>query len=232
MDTTLSVKDIENMIVRYRVTLRSEIVIPNLWWGLLPYEADLVVIDKNGYMREYEIRRSYKELKSDFKFKKDRFHVAEQVTQFFYVLPYSIKEKAIALFRLRNKTDAYVKAFGESTERTEAFPAIIFYNDNGEIVEQTSTNGYICGNHRKLSLEERLTITRLLSIRLWNLSLSKKKPYIAPDTQVVETSAPENLMCVSSDNNYNGKPGNGWGDKNHDHFGSPGQNKKHEFENI
>lgn len=60
----------------------------------------------------------------------------------------------------------------------------------------------------------------------------KKKPYIAPDTQVTKAQLEEDIMCVSSDNNHSGKPGHGWGDKNHDHFGSPGQNKKHEFENI
>ena len=59
----------------------------------------------------------------------------------------------------------------------------------------------------------------------------ERKPYIAPDTQVTNAQLEENIMCVSSDN-YNGKPGNGWGDKNHDHYGPPGQNKKHGFENI
>ena len=67
MDTTLTIQKIEEMIIRQEVSLRNEIAIPNLSWGMLPYEADLVVINKTGYMREYEIKRSFQDLKADFK---------------------------------------------------------------------------------------------------------------------------------------------------------------------
>lgn len=53
MDTKLSIKEIEEMIISNEVSLRNEIAITNLSWGMLPYEADLVVINKTGYMREY-----------------------------------------------------------------------------------------------------------------------------------------------------------------------------------
>jgi len=60
----------------------------------------------------------------------------------------------------------------------------------------------------------------------------EKKPYEAPKMQVTKAQLEEDIMCVSSDNDYNGKPGHGWGDKNHDHFGPPGQNKKNGLEDI
>ena len=161
------------MIISNEVSLRNEIAIPNLYWGMLNYEADLVVINKTGYMREYEIKRSFKDLKADFK--KKCYHDAEQVYQFFYVLPISIKEKALELFRMHQTDDAYIKAFGISTECHESLPAVIFYNDDGYIVYRTRFSGHLCGNHRKLFLEEKLTITRLLSIRYWKLRLNKQE---------------------------------------------------------
>ena len=122
-------------------------------------------------MDEYEIKRSLQDLKEDFK--KKCYHDAEQLYQFFYVLPLSIKEKALELFRIHQTDDAYIKSFGKSTEYYEALPAVIFYNDDGHIVERTRYSGHLYGKHRKLFLEEKLTITRLLSIRYWNLRLNK-----------------------------------------------------------
>ena len=173
MDTTLTTQEIEEMIIRREVSLRNEIAIPNLSWGMLEYEADLVVINKTGYMREYEIKRSFQDLKADFK--KKCYHDAEQVYQFFYVLPISIKDKALELFRMHQADEVYIKAFGESTEHYEALPAVIFYDDEGHIVDRTGFGGNLHGKHRKLFLEEKLTITRLLSIRYWCLRLKKQE---------------------------------------------------------
>lgn len=173
MDTTLTTQEIEEMIIRQEVSLRNEIAIPNSSWGMLPYEADLVVINKSGYMREYEIKRSFQDLKADFK--KKCYHDAEQVYQFFYVLPISIKEKALELFRMHQSDEAYIKAFGVSTERYEALPTVLFYDDEGHIVDRTQFGGNLRGKHRKLFLEEKLTITRLLSIRYWCLRFKKNE---------------------------------------------------------
>lgn len=171
MDTKLSVKEIEEMIIRSKVSLRDEIAIPNLSWGMLSYEADLVVINKSGYMREYEIKRSFQDLVADLK--KKHFHDAEQVYEFFYVLPLAIKEKAIELFRAHQADDAYIRAFGKTTEFHEALPAIIYYDDLRGIVENTRSHGYLHGKHRKLFIEEKLTITRLLNLRYWHLRMDK-----------------------------------------------------------
>ena len=174
MDTKLTVQEIEEMIISNEVSLRNEIAIPNLSWGMLPYEADLVVINKTGYMREYEIKRSFQDLKADFK--KKCYHDAEQVYEFFYVLPISIKEKALELFRAHQCDVAYIKAFGVSIDPYEALPAVIFYNDEGHIVDRTRFGSHLRGNHRKLYLEEKLTISRLLSIRYWRLRMNKHNP--------------------------------------------------------
>lgn len=59
----------------------------------------------------------------------------------------------------------------------------------------------------------------------------RKKPYISPTTEVIETNTEEPIAC-SYYNNHSGKPGHGWGDKNHDHIGPPGQNKKNSITDI
>ena len=68
-------------------------MIPNLSYGLLPYEADFVVISKAGYLTEVEIKRSWQDFKADFK--KDHKHDAEQVYYFYYCVPESIVDKVV-----------------------------------------------------------------------------------------------------------------------------------------
>ena len=48
------------------------------------------------------------------------------------------------------------------------YPAVIWYDDEGKM---TTNNGYpyLYGKHRKLFLEERVTLLRLLNMRYWNL---------------------------------------------------------------
>ena len=97
MDTNLSTKQIELVLHNSGFwNKRSDIMIPNLSWGLLNHEADFVVITKSGYLTEVEIKRSFSDLKADFK--KDLFHCDERVYRFAYCLPLSIKEKALNLF--------------------------------------------------------------------------------------------------------------------------------------
>ena len=68
MDTNLSVNEIMLLVVENPIfcNIRTDIVIPNLSWGLLNHEADLAIINKSGYLTEIEIKRSYQDLKKDF----------------------------------------------------------------------------------------------------------------------------------------------------------------------
>lgn len=60
----------------------------------------------------------------------------------------------------------------------------------------------------------------------------QKKPYTPPTTEVTDTKTEEPIACSYNEDNHNGKPGHGWGDKNHDHIGPPGQNKKNSITDI
>lgn len=161
MDTKLSVKQIEDAIVRTYCNTREHIIIPNLSWGLLPYEIDLAVIKSNGYMTEYEIKRSYSDLVADFK--KAIYHNDERVKYFHYVLPIGIKDRAIALFDEHKQDESYKAVFGFR------YPSCLFYDEQAQFVSMTSWDNLLCGSHRKLYLEEQLTVARLVSIRYWTM---------------------------------------------------------------
>ena len=152
LDTKLSVHEIENAIIlRCTGGIRSNIIVPNVSWGMgIEYEADLIVLSKQGYVTEYEIKRSYSDFVADFAKNKDA-HKAPWVYRFYYVLPLSIK----------NKAEKFIQYTGIEN------PAILFYDENGKF---TSNDGYPyvkCG--RKMFLEEQLKLARLGVIRYWNL---------------------------------------------------------------
>ena len=89
IETKLSVKEIERIIVSYLGGVRTNLIVPNLSWGFLNHEADLISIDKNGYLTEVEIKRSFEDFKADFK--KENYHdTDERVYRFGYFVPKSI----------------------------------------------------------------------------------------------------------------------------------------------
>ena len=56
--------------------------------------ADLIAVDKNGYLTEVEIKRSFEDFKADFK--KDNYHdTDERVFRFGYFVPKSILKECI-----------------------------------------------------------------------------------------------------------------------------------------
>lgn len=168
LQTTLTVKEIEEMVINNPLyfNIRTDIAIPNLSWSLLPYEADLIIMNKSGYITEFEIKRSFEDLKKDFR--KNIFHNSELINRFYYVLPKSIEEKTLKLFDKHLEDENYVKIFGKSTNIIKHYPAVIWYEDDGKM---STNNGspYLWGKHRKLFLEERVTLLRLLNMRYWNL---------------------------------------------------------------
>ena len=150
MDTNLTIDEIEIAIINSGFfNKRQNIFVPNVSWGLLNHEADLVIMTKSGYLTEIEIKRSWEDFKADFK--KDHEHYDERVYNFYYCVPESILGKVLEFLKER---------FGD------ALPAVIAYNDKGNI---TYNKGYAGMGGRKLFIEEQLTIARLGCMRIWNL---------------------------------------------------------------
>lgn len=79
---------------------RRWIVVPNVSWGLLPYEADLLAVSKSHYATEIEIKVSLYDFRADQRkygkfggmtaFQRGRVH------KFFYAVPESIGDRVAA----------------------------------------------------------------------------------------------------------------------------------------
>lgn len=159
MDTNLSIGQITIALRDSGLwNKRTDLMVPNVSWGLLPYEADFVVVNKSGYLTEVEIKRSWEDFKADFK--KSHHHDDERVYRFCYCVPESISEKVIGYIKEQNPgKDDYL------------LPAVLCYTED-MLVRTTSLNNFnnfSCQKRRKLFLEEILTIARLGQLRYWSL---------------------------------------------------------------
>lgn len=72
--------------------LDTEIMI---WKNIVNHECDMLIVTKNRYLTEVEIKISLSDLKADFK--KKHQHKDENIKNFYYAFPEEMKEKAIEL---------------------------------------------------------------------------------------------------------------------------------------
>ena len=152
MDTKLTVDEIQLALHNSGIwNKRQDIFVPNLSFGLLNHEADLVILTKSGYLTEVEIKRSWEDFKADFK--KDHEHKDEHVYYFYYCVPESIKDRVVS--------------FLEERKGNTLRPAVLYYTEEGEIIRMPG--GWVRAGGRKLFLEEQLTVARLGCMRVWNL---------------------------------------------------------------
>lgn len=157
MDTKLSIEEI--LVALHGSCIwnkRSDMFVPNLSWGLLNHEADLVIVNKTGYLTEVEIKRSWEDFKADFK--KKHTHNNERVYRFYYCVPVSILDKV---------KEFLLKVVKEDKSRKNP-SALISYTEDGRVKIEDFGISYKEGA-RKLFLEECLTVARLGVLRYWNL---------------------------------------------------------------
>lgn len=152
MDTKLTVKEIEEMLVEHEGGTRKNICVPNVSFSMLNHEADLIVVNKSHYATEFEIKRSYEDFVADFS--KKHKHEAEWIYRFVYVLPLSIKDKAMKFLEYTGRKDSV---------------CIWFYSEEPWIAEKVGIPHNPKG--RKMYLEELLKLARLGVIRYWNLRM-------------------------------------------------------------
>ena len=151
--TELTVKDIQSLLAEY-FGIRNNIIVPNVSWGLLEYEADLLIMNKTGYVTEIEIKRSWSDFLADFK-KDDNAHKSELIYQFWYCVPDELYSKCM---------DKLKEVYPDSLDR----PNIISYSESGVLNFHGKSASYCRGNHRKLFLEEQLKLARLGTMRYWS----------------------------------------------------------------
>jgi len=64
-DRKITSKDIARTLATGLFHFRRCVAVPNVSWGLLPWEADLLVLNSSGYLYEVEIKVSIADLKRD-----------------------------------------------------------------------------------------------------------------------------------------------------------------------
>ncbi len=155
MNTTLTIEQIQCAVADV-FGVRTNIIVPNVSWGFFAtHEADMVVINKSGYLIEVEIKRSWEDFKKDFQ--KTTTHDEGKVQWKFFAVPASLKEKVLEYLAVNQRND---------------WGVIIYYEDGSAWYEKYPNRYGNPNPKNKLFLEEKLAIARLGCMRIWGL---KKK---------------------------------------------------------
>lgn len=151
-DTNLSIHEIE-LAVAQAFGIRNNIIVPNVSWGFFAtHEADLVIINKSGYMTEVEIKRSWQDFLNDFK--KHTTHDEGKVMWKYFAVPQSLCEKVWQYLCDNGHRDWGIIQYTES---------------GGAWVVHSPNNIHDKIASKKLFLEEKLAIARLGCMRIWSL---------------------------------------------------------------
>lgn len=180
LDTNLTIEQIQSRLAQIdNFNLRRNIVVPNVSWGLLEYEADFVSLSKSGYLTEVEIKRSWEDFRKDFK--KKHLHDDPRISYFYYCVPKSIANKVIdALYVVEPFDCGWCKY--KITGIKEGVPTnagLITYDNHdweGNECEWIGIDFIAYAGRRKaarkLTDQEQLKLAHLGCMRLWDL---KKK---------------------------------------------------------
>ena len=102
--------EMEVAIMNY-LGVRKNIIVPNVFWGLIDYEADIVSLTKSGYATEIEIKVSKSDLLADFK--KSIQHNSNLFKYFYYAIPKDMQE--YALDKIPKEAGLLVVSFGKDS---------------------------------------------------------------------------------------------------------------------
>lgn len=179
-DTTLTIEQIESRLAHSDMfNLRRNIVVPNVSWGLLEYEADFVSLSKSGYLTEVEIKRSWEDFRKDFT--KKHLHDDQRISYFYYCVPKSIANKVMDALYVVEPFDCGWRKY-KITGIKEGVPTnagLITYDNHdweGNECEWIGIDFIAYAGRRKaarkLTDQEQLKLAHLGCMRLWDL---KKK---------------------------------------------------------
>jgi hypothetical protein len=125
---------------------RNYLVIPNVSWGFLSYEADMLVVSKSRYCTEIEIKISVADWKKDFEKRKHlNGRSDERIKYQYYAAPIKLAEKYAEL------------------ELPTGWGVIgVTENDQVRILKEATAR-----HARKLTDKEVLILARLACFRVW-----------------------------------------------------------------
>ena len=136
-------KEIETRIAFYFGT-RANVIVPNVYWGLMPYECDMLVMPMSGHVYEIEIKVSKGDLVADKK--KNHTHDSDRVRKLYFAIPEKL-EKHI--------------------EHIPAKAGILIVNKTGGVRKLREPEVNLTAI--KLSAQEQFQLARLGAMRVWTL---------------------------------------------------------------
>lgn len=135
--------------------IRKHIIVPNISWGLLNHEADLVVMRSTGVLIEIEIKVSVADFKKDFKKQHGHKDYGGRITEFYYAIPFNLLEKCLPLI----PEEAGIIVVQEYE-----------YSDNKKSVyAKIEKPAHRIKNSRKLTDKEQYQLARLGCLRIFPL---------------------------------------------------------------
>ncbi len=160
--TELTVADIQTALVKSEIwKYREHVFVPNVSFGFLPYEADLLIMNcKSARVTEIEIKRSWTDFIADFK--KKHSHDACQISYFGFCVPKCMVEEVVKYYNeviKENEKDL------PNTEKTSF--QLYSYDEKKNIYKEKCCDLSYLWNRRKLFIEEQLKLARLGCLRLW-----------------------------------------------------------------
>lgn len=160
MDTKKKLYEIEIALAKSReFDFSQKLVVFNVLGegSILPirHECDVLVCSNAGYLSEIEIKRSYSDFMCDFKKRHD--HQSKYIKNFYYCVPFNIKDKVVDfLDNFENRDDWRTKA-----------GIIVFHEDSDWIsVKRVPKPNKECV---KITTEQKLYLAKLGSMRVMNL---------------------------------------------------------------
>lgn len=122
--------------------------VPNISWGLLPWEADLLLISKGGHLTEIEIKVSLSDWRCDAEKKKwRRSDERKWLRRFYYAVPLRLAERHADIVTAPGSGILAVDEKNQITVIREATPE---------------------KNAQRLSEAEMLKVARLGTMRFWS----------------------------------------------------------------
>lgn len=156
----VTAKHLAGVIVSDLFHFRRNLVVSNVAWGLLPWEADLLVMSSRGYVSEIEIKTSIADLKRDPKKRK------------FLATGMILRAEALLKFRWYAMPPE-VWAHPAAQECIPAGAGVIVVDGRWARVELNAVENR---NAQPLSAEQKFQLARLGCMRHWSkLSRESRK---------------------------------------------------------
>lgn len=147
-------------VVAYKFGIRTNLIVPNISWGLGIHECDLLIVSKSGYCTEIEIKVSKSDLIKDKE--KKHGHNSDKIKFLYFAIPDYLN------------TEEIISHIPEKA-------GILTIRDNGRrlvVLKEREPQKNI--KAVKLTDQEMYQVARLGALRLWSLkdNIINQKHYI------------------------------------------------------